>query len=284
MLGSKPKPPRQTSPAASAPAFRLREPLSPWRAKAVGLLSVAVAVGVWWMLTWGRVPEARLVSPVVLPSPLEVIGSIRSLVTERALGESIAATLWRVLLGFGLAAAVGTPLGVLAGAWRGFEAAAAPLALFGRNIPIAALIPLTIMWFGIGETQKLMFIFIACLPFVFSDALQAIVAVPGRYVDTAQTLGANSLQVVTKVLVPLALPDIYVSLRNLFGLAFGYIMLAELINARYGLGYLLSTSQRRGLTEHIILILFVIGALAYGIDRLLYAIQRGLFPYQESSE
>ena len=147
------------------------------------------------------------------------------------------------------------PLGIVAGSWRVVEAAGAPLALFGRNLPVAALIPLTILWFGIDETQKVMFIFIACVPFVYSDAVAAIAGVPDRYVETAQTLGATPLQIVTKVLVALALPDIYNSLRHLFGLAFGYIMLAELINAQHGLGYLLMTSQRRGLSEHIILIL-----------------------------
>jgi ABC-type nitrate/sulfonate/bicarbonate transport system permease component len=84
--------------------------------------------------------------------------------------------------------------------------------------------------------------------------------------------------------VPLAMPDIYKSLRSLFGLAFGYIMLAELINAEHGLGYLLSTSQRRGLSEHIILILIVIGGLAYSIDRFLGWVQRGLFPYREDAD
>ena len=234
----------------------------------------------WAALTAGATPESRIISPVVLPSPMEVLRSIESLVTERALLQSIAATLWRVVLGFGLAVLVGVPAGVVAGSWRVVDAAAAPLALFGRNIPIAALIPLTILWFGIGEAQKVMFIFLACVPFVFSDTVAAIVGIPDRYVDTAQTLGAKPRQVITKVLVPLALPEVYISLRNLFGLAFGYIMLAELINARYGLGYLLSTSQRRGLTEHIILILVVIGALAFGIDRLLLVLQRGFFPYR----
>jgi NitT/TauT family transport system permease protein len=245
----------------------------------LGAGAVALLVLVWWIVTLGAV-ETRLVSPVILPSPLEVFASFASLLNERALIESIAATLRRVLLGFGLAILVGVPVGIAAGAWRVFEAAAAPVALFGRNLPVAALIPLTILWFGIDETQKVMFIFIACVPFVYSDTVRAIASVPDRYVETSQTLGASRWQILTKVLVALALPDIYNSLRHLFGMAFGYIMLAELINASYGLGYLLMTSQRRGLSEHIILILLIIGVLAFLIDRFLLFMQRGLFPYR----
>lgn len=266
------------------PLFSLRIPPRPLTARLIGAGAVAAVIVIWWLLTFGVVAEERIISPAVLPSPWEVVASIKSLVTERALVQSIAATLWRVVLGFGLAVLIGVPLGVLAGSWRVLDAAAAPLALFGRNIPIAALIPLTILWFGIGETQKVMFIFVATAPFVFSDTVTAIVGIADQYVDTARTLGASSWQVVLKVLVPLGLPDIYNSLRSLFGLAFGYIMLAELINAKYGLGYLLSTSQRRGLTEHIILILVVIGLLAFGIDRLLFWFQRGLFPYRREVE
>ena len=173
-----------------------------------------------------------------------------------------------------------SPLGILAGSWRVFEAAGQPLALFGRNLPVAALIPLTILWFGIDETQKVMFIFIACVPFVYSDAVAAVANVPERYVETAETLGASVFQVITKVLVALSIPDIYNSLRHLFGLAFCYIMLAELINAQHVLGFLLMTSQRRGLSEHIIAILIIFGLLAWGIDRLLFLFQRGLFPHR----
>ena len=91
-------------------------------------------------------------------------------------------------------------------------------------------------------------------------------------------------QVVFKVLIPLAMPAIYASMRTLFGLAVGYIMLAELVNAEHGLGYLLMASQRRGLSEHIFAILILIGLLAYGIDRLLLFFERGLFPYRQASE
>jgi NitT/TauT family transport system permease protein len=253
-------------------------------ARLLGVGTVAALVVLWWAVTRGATPEARLISPVILPSPGEVLGSFGTLVRERGLFPSIAATLRRVLIGFGLAALVGVPLGIVAGAWRVFDAASAPISLFGRNVPVAALIPLTIVWFGIDELQKVMFLFVACVPFVFADTVRAVSAVHDRYVETAETLGAGPSQVVWKVLVALALPDIYASLRSLFGMAFGYIMLAELINAEHGLGYLLMTSQRRGLSEHIILILLIIGALAYGIDRLLLWFQRGLFPYRAEEE
>lgn len=246
----------------------------------LGAGAVAFVVLLWWLATAGGASEHRLISPVILPSPREVIASFPSLLNERALLQSIAATLKRVLIGFGLAIVVGVPLGIVAGSWRVVEASGAPLALFGRNLPVAALIPLTILWFGIDETQKVMFIFVACVPFVYADVVRAIAGVADRYVETAQTLGASPRQIVWKVLVALALPDIYDSLRHLFGMAFGYIMLAELINAQYGLGFLLMTSQRRGLSEHIILILLIIGALAYGIDRVLFWFQRGLFPHR----
>jgi ABC-type nitrate/sulfonate/bicarbonate transport system permease component len=267
-----------------SPLLSLR--IAPPRAvrRLLGAGAVAFVVALWWLATLGSTPESRLISPVILPSPREVVASLPSLLNERALVQSIAATLKRVLIGFGLAILVGVPLGILAGSWRVVEAAGAPLALFGRNLPVAALIPLTILWFGIDEAQKVVFIFVACVPFVYSDAVRAIAGVPDRYVETAQTLGASRAQIVSKVLVALALPDIYDSLRHLFGLAFGYIMLAELINAKHGLGYLLMTSQRRGLSEHIILILLVIGLLAFGIDRALFWLQRGLFPYRAVEE
>jgi ABC-type nitrate/sulfonate/bicarbonate transport system permease component len=174
----------------------------------IGAGAVGFIVLMWWLATTGVGAETRFISPVILPSPAEVAASLPALVKERALLQSIAATLRRVLIGFGLAAVIGIPLGIVAGSWRVFEAAGAPLALFGRNLPVAALIPLTILWFGIDETQKVMFIFIACVPFVYSDVVAAIAAVPDRYVETAQTLGATPFQIVRKVLVALALPDV----------------------------------------------------------------------------
>jgi NitT/TauT family transport system permease protein len=162
----------------------------------------------------------------------------------------------------------------------------APINVFGRNIPIAALIPLTFALFGIGEQQKVMFIFIAAVAFVMMDTASAIAEVSDRYIDTAFTLGASRLQIILKVLVPLAMPRVFNSLRLLFGLAFGYIMLAELVTEGGGiggLGNIINNSRRRGLQEPIYLLLMIIPAVALAIDRVLFMIQRSLFPYQYAS-
>src|SRR5438067_2046583 len=137
-----------SSPAAKPTLFALR--IAPPRSarRLVGAGAVAVVVLLWWIATLGAGAENRFVSPVILPSPAEVIRSFPSLLRERALLQSIAATLRRVLVGFGLAALVGVPFGIVAGSWRVVEAAGAPLALFGRNLPVAALIPLILLIIG----------------------------------------------------------------------------------------------------------------------------------------
>src|SRR2546427_8935156 len=163
-------------PTRRPPLFALRAVPPAAVARAVGLGAIGLCLLLWRAFTLGATPESRLISPVVLPSPGQVLRCFPSLWTERALLESIAATLRAVLVGFLLAVAVGVPVGILAGAYRVFDAAFAPIALFGRNIPIAALIPLTILWFGIEETQKTMFIFLATVPFVFSGAVDAVEA------------------------------------------------------------------------------------------------------------
>jgi ABC-type nitrate/sulfonate/bicarbonate transport system permease component len=145
------------------------------------------------------------------------------------------------------------------------------------------LIPLTLVFFGTNEIQKVMFIFIACVAFIIDDAATAIRDVSDRYIDTAYTLGANQWQIISKVIFPLALPNIFNSLRLLFGIAFGYIMLTEVISQAGelgGLGNIINTSQREGPRSHIILVLLIIPIVALIIDRFLFWIQRQLFPYQ----
>jgi NitT/TauT family transport system permease protein len=260
----------------------LRAPLTVVDRYLAGALFLVLLVAAWTVATWGA-PEARWISPAVLGSPLEVASSFRSLWFERALTRNLIQSIWRVLQGFGLSILLGVPLGVLCGTFPRLNAFLAPVSVFGRNVPISALVPLTLIWFGIDELQKVMFIFVATVMFVVFDVARAVAGVDERYVQTARTLGASSLQVLTKVLVPLALPDIFGSLRLLFGIAFGYIILAEMVNMTGGLGALILTSQRRGPMEHVYLVLVLITLVAYGIDRALAYLAGWLFPYRQEA-
>lgn len=262
--------------------FRIRGEGALWQTLVFGALCLGLCLGVWWFVTRGE-GERRIISPTMLPSPGETFATFKSLWFDMALTRNTGASLRRVVLGFALATVVGVPLGILAGCFCWFSAFWSPLAIFGRNIPLAALIPLTFSLFGTGETQKVMFIFLACVAFVLSDSAQAVRDVDMRYIDTAHTLGARRRQVILKVIVPLAMPDIFNSLRLLFGLAFGYIMLAELVKSADdagGLGYIISVSQRRGMNEPILLVLMIIPIVALMIDRILFWVQRELFPHR----
>ena len=252
----------------------------------LGIACIVVIFGLWWFVTAGETAEDRIVSPFALPSPTEAQASFESLWFERALTRNIFVTLKRVAGGFLLATLVGVPLGILAGCFPPARAFLTPLILFGRNVPLAALIPLTLFLFGIGETQKVLFIFLTCVAFIIADVTTALERISQDYLDTAYTLGSNRWQLITKVMVPLAMPSILDSLRLLFGLAFGYIMLAETIKSADdagGIGYLIGVSQRRNSVEmraHIFLIILIIPIVAFAIDRLLFLAQRGLFPHK----
>jgi NitT/TauT family transport system permease protein len=276
--------PRDPRPVRRGSFFALRREIPAWQALFFAALFIILVAVLWFAVTRG---DDRLVGRSILPSPEETFGSFPELWFGRELTRNTLASLERVTLGFLLAAVVGVPLGVLCGCFNWFNAFLAPLNLFGRNIPIAALIPLTFFMFGIGEQQKIMFIFIATVAFVIIDTATAIRDIGSRYIDTAYTLGASRRQIVTKVLVPLAMPSIFNSMRLLFGLAFGYIMLAETIKfagEAGGLGDIISQSQKRGPREHIYLVLLIIPLVAFAIDRLLFWIQRQLFPHQYGSD
>ena len=249
---------------------------------ALGAAMISLVFFIWWLLTRGEPTEA-IISPVKMPAPGPVLDAANDLkdLEGRPFEEHVWVTMARILKGVGYAAFFGITLGVLAGSFRAVSAALAPVVIFLRSIPIAGLMPLVFAFATGGEQQKTLFVFLAVVPFVFSDTIRAISSVPQRYVETAETLGASKSQIIRKVLFPLALPDIITSLRFQFGLAFGYIMLAEAIAAEHGLGAMLNVNEKRGNIEQNYLLLFVIAAIAFVIDWGVRTLQRGVFPYRK---
>ena len=263
------------------PVGKLRGSISTLQSIVFSAACLLCVLAIWWYVTRGEA-EFRMISPVILPSPVETFQQLRPMFQDRDLDINTFVSLKRVVFGFTLATLVGVPLGVLCGCFPRIAAFFAPVTLFGRNIPMAALIPLTFMFFGAGESQKIMFIFIAAVAFIISDSTQAIRDVGVKYIDTSYTLGASRWQTILKVLVPLAMPNVFNSLRLLFGLAFGYIMLAEVVQLggeAGGLGQIINTSRRRGNVADILIVLMLIPIVAFAIDRVLLWVQKQLFPY-----
>jgi NitT/TauT family transport system permease protein len=244
---------------------------------------VSVLILAWWAATRGQTIEQRLLPPLILPSPTEVIQAFPSLHFEQALVRSAFKSFERVTIGFALAALVATPLGVYMASFRGLAAFFRPLALIGSYVPIVVFIPLTLAWFGLSETQKIGFLFIGCFVALLPLVIRAIEDVPRAFLDVAVTKGATQWQLVRHVLFPVAQAQIWENWRAVYGVGWGWIILAEVVNAQNGLGYLISISERRGHTNAIFAIIVVIVFIAVASDQLWRLGARLLFPYKFKS-
>ena len=240
----------------------------------VGLLLLT-----WWLLTAGGSIEERVLAPLILPSPIEVLQAFPALHFEQGLVRSALTSFLRVSLGFTLAALVAVPLGVYMATFPSIAAFFRPLALIGAYVPIVVFIPLTLAWFGLSETQKVGFLFIGCFVALLPMVIKDIAAVPAAYLDVAVTKGATQWQLVRHVLFPVAQANIWDHLRGVYGVGWGWIILAEVVNAEQGLGYLISISERRGHTASIFAIIIVIVLIAVACDQLWRLGGRLLFPY-----
>ncbi len=260
--------------------LNVRKTLPETRGLALTAAFVGVMMLAWWFVTRGERMEDRIVMPLILPSPVEVLAAFPRLHFEQALVRSALISFMRVTTGFTLAAIVAVPLGVYMATFPPMSAFFRPLALIGSYVPIVVFVPLTLAWFGLTETQKVGFLFIGCFVALLPLVIKTITDVPSAYIDVAVTKGASQWQIVRHVLFPVAKADIWDHLRGVYGVGWGWIILAEVVNAEQGLGYLISISERRGHTASMFAIIIVIVAIAVACDQLWKLGGRILFPYR----
>ncbi len=245
---------------------------------------VGIILVVWWFLTRGE-PSQRIVQSLILPSPMEVLRSFAPLHFERGLVRSALTSWLRVTAGFALAAIVALPLGVYMATFAPIAAFFRPLALAGAYVPIVVFIPLSMTWFGTGESQKIGFLFIACFVALLPLVIKDIADVPGAFLDVAVTKGASRWQLVRHVLFPVAQANIWDHLRGVYGVGWGWIIMAEVVLLpQYGLGALIGVSERRSNTDAIFAVIIVIVLIAVACDQLWRIGGELLFPYRRNEE
>lgn len=262
--------------------LRVREDLTRTGALALTFGFIGLLLLAWWLVTRGERIEDRVLTPLILPSPWEVLQAFPRLHFEQELVRSAWRSFQRVTVGFTLAAIVAVPLGVYMASFQTVAAFFRPLALIGAYVPIVVFVPLTLAWFGLNETQKVGFLFIGCFVALLPMVMKSIGDVPRAFLDVAVTKGATQWQLVRHVLFPVAQADIWEHLRGVYGVGWGWIILAEVVNAQQGLGYLISISERRGHTAAIFAVIFVIVAIAVACDQVWRVAGRVLFPYKHT--
>lgn len=260
-------------PAAASPATlgTGRPRRGRWSPPVRQALSAALLIGLW------QAASAWIMDPSLVPSPAAVASRAVDLVRRGLLTRDAAATLGRVLVGYGVGVVLGTAFGLLLGRFAGMERLLGPSLNFVRSIPPIAWVPFSIIVFGIGEASKYAIIVYLVFIVLALSAAAGVRETPRIRVRAAQALGAGRSTVLLKVILPSAFPFILTGLGVALNLAFMAVVSAELIGARSGLGHLITHAQAMFETDTMlvgILSLGVVGGLfGRGADWL---IRRGL--------
>jgi len=249
------------------------------RALALRLGAVAGFLALWSLLS-GLVVVLRLFNPIFLPGPWLVLGSLVELAARGQLWVHVAATLERVAIGFATGAALGVGLGLAAGALRPVRDLVEPVVEMLRPIPPLAVLPLFIVWVGIGEPSKIGFITYATFFPIFLTTVTGVRQIDPLLLRAARSLGARGPRLFVRVILPAALPDILTGLRLGVALAFFVIVISEFIGAEHGLGYLINDGRNFFLVPQMLGAAVVLGLLGYAGNGLVRGLERRLTRWQ----
>lgn len=222
--------------------------------------------------------------PIWLPSPEAVVIRTFNIAQEGFQGftlwEHLGISLYRVIVGFFIGALVGIPLGYAMGLSDWFRGWFDPIVEFMRPVPPLALIPLVIIWAGIGETGKIILLFLAALWIMAIAARAGVSGVNISKVHAAYSLGASKAQIMRHVIVPNSLPEIFTGARVAMGVCWGTVVAAELVAAEKGAGKMIVAASKFQNTDIVIMGIILIGIIGFGIDVLMRWAERVLVPWK----
>lgn len=242
-------------------------------------LVAAVMIGLWWGVT-----ALHLFPPTSLPSPGSVVHDFIVVATVGYSGEPLLTStlysLGRIATGFIAAVAVGVPIGFWMASTEWVFLAIDPLLQFLRPIPPLAYIPVMIVWFGIGETSKVVLIFFCTIPIIIISAMSGVKSVQETRVRVAQCLGANKRQLFRYVIFPSALPEIFTGMRVGIGIAWTCLVAAEMIAASKGLGWMIESAGNELQIGVVFVGIVMIGLLGYGMELIIRSVEHRVTPWK----
>ena len=238
---------------------------------AKGTLNIIPAKGVQMESIW-------------LPAPEAVWARVTEIASEgyrnSTLAEHLGYSLFRVIVGFILGAIVGIPLGYAMGLSNWFRGWFDPIVEFMRPVPPLALIPLVIIWAGIGEVGKIILLFLAALWIMAIAARSGVSGVRISKVHAAYSLGASKWQIMRHVIIPNSLPEIFTGARVAMGVCWGTVVAAELVAAEKGAGMMIMVASKFQSTDIVLMGIILIGIIGFSIDMLMRWAERVLVPWK----
>lgn len=242
----------------------------------LSVISFCIMIAAWCGLTYGGILDK-----IFLPTPSSVVEATMAMVKDGTLGQNIWTSSWRVFVGWFFSALLAVPIGMLMACSKKFNAIIQPVIEFVRYLPVVALVPLTLLYLGIGEGQKYTIIFLGTFFQLVLMVSDTVSSVDRNILNAARTLGANSWQKYRLVLFPASLPGLMDAFRVTMGWAWTYLVVAEMVAANSGLGYIILKSQRFLATDKIFSGLILIGLIGLLTDLVFRAITKIVVPWYE---
>lgn len=227
---------------------------------------------------------AQYTNPIFIPSPVKVFNNLIEAILNGQLWIAFWYSFRRIAIASILAAVIAIPIGLLIYNFKFAKDYLYPIVSVMRYMPVTAFYPLLIMWFGIDETMKVVFLFIATFVYMMPSVMLALDEVSEDLIDTGLTLGMNKLQTITMIQLPATLPSICNSFVMCLGISFTYICVAETVNAKYGLGWIIQQSSSRGRTDMVFMGIIVIVFMSVILDATLNKIIKTKFKWRYLEE
>jgi NitT/TauT family transport system permease protein len=256
---------------------QIRKPIGRQWQIFLGIAAWTIVVGTWFLVTRGD-----LLPPLALPDPAGVVKAIARLWSEYDLLGNVLKSWWRIAQAFCWSALIAIPLGLLMGAFPWVFHFVNPVAAPMRSMPITAFLPAFIALFGMDEGMKIGFLFFGMFFYLLAVVVEEVNKVDHALLETAYTLGAK-IHNVLWLLFRAAFPAIFSSFRILYDIGWTYVILAEMVNARKGVGYMVEAARKVLDFERVYAGIIAIGVAAFLFRWLLTALEDRLFPWQRKT-